>query len=178
MTTISSYNITLPNLRYKDNDIIFIPRNPIKISVKKDIKYINELKLHNINFIGKIYNKEISHYVNYEIVRQELPTALKVFITIHSNNIIRKNNIYSIARDIEIDIIRFKHITSNDSINENTNNNINNDTKYDTKYDTNYDTNNDTKNYIENNSSDMTNTIYVARGKKKYIQNDIYDEKW
>ncbi len=115
MSTFLTYNITLPNLRYKNDSIIFVPNEPIKISIRKDIKYINELKLHDIEFFGKIHNTEKDIYINYEIIRQELKNGLKTKIGFNTDTPIDKNSIRLFARDIQSKLLNAQNINKKEN---------------------------------------------------------------
>jgi hypothetical protein len=125
MNKIVSYYVVIPHLKYKEGNIYYVPPNAIKITVKKDIKYINELKLSDILFSGRINITEFQ--INYELVKQELTNGLKVIVNIHSNESINKKNIEIFAKYITANILGIEL------------DDINNEIKYD------YDTNNEIK---------------------------------
>lgn len=104
----------LPFLIYKNDNIYFIPKNPIKISISKDIKYINEIKLSHIQFNNSLYCN--GHNISYEILKEEYENCVKVLLNIDNVNYISLKDIETIDRNIVAHILNYdiESITQNE----------------------------------------------------------------
>ena len=100
---IISYEAILPNLRYKNDNIYFISKNPIKIKKNNKIDYINEYILKNISFTGKITC--INTELNCTILKKEDKNGLIVNIKYRDSSDIYKQDMQKFARAIEAAIL-------------------------------------------------------------------------
>lgn len=100
---IISYEALLPNLRYKNNNIYFISKNPIKIKKNNKIDYIDEYILKNISLTGKITC--ISTELNCTILEKEDKDGLIVNIKYRDSSDIYKQDMQKFARTVEAAIL-------------------------------------------------------------------------
>ena len=100
---IISYDALLPNLRYKNNNVYFISKYPIKIKKNNKIEYINEYILENISLTGKI--KCINTELNCKILEKEDDDGLIVNIKFRDGPDIYKQDMQKFARAIEASIL-------------------------------------------------------------------------
>jgi hypothetical protein len=100
---IISYEALLPNLRYKNNNVYFISKYPIRIKKNNKIDYINEYILENISLTGKI--KCINTELNCTILEKEDEDGLIVNIKYRDGPDIYKQDMQKFARVIEAAIL-------------------------------------------------------------------------
>jgi len=125
---IISYEALLPNLRYKNNNIYFISKNPIKIKKNNKIDYINEYILKNISLTGKITC--IKTELNCTILKKEDKNGLIVNIKYRDNSDIYKQDMQKFARAIEAAILGIDLMDDDESEEIDIYSNYNNDYLY------------------------------------------------
>ena len=103
-----SHQVLLPNLRYKNENIYYKSKNPIKTKTNDKIKFIDEILLENMSMHSKIKYNDQSFSCN--IIKKELDEGLIINIEYTEYHYISNTEIQKIARYIEslilgIDII-------------------------------------------------------------------------
>lgn len=110
---IISFEALLPNLRYKNNNIYFISKYPIKIKKNNKIIYINEYLLENISLTGKITC--IDTELNCTILEKEDNNGLIVNIKFRDGPFIYKQDMQKYARAIEAAILGIDLMEDNET---------------------------------------------------------------
>jgi hypothetical protein len=108
-----SYNAILPNLRYKNNNIYFIPKNPIKIRLNGKIEYKYEFILEDMELTAKI--NCIDTELTCKILEKENENGLIVNIKFRDNSYICKQDMQKFARAVEAAILDIDLMDDNDS---------------------------------------------------------------
>ena len=107
-----SENVLLPNLRYKDGNIFFKSKNPIKIMLNGKKEFKSDFLLSNLAFNDTVYWKDIE--LNCTIMKEELEDGLKINIKYMDRHTIYRNDIQKFARVIEATILNINIIESDD----------------------------------------------------------------
>jgi hypothetical protein len=123
-----SYEVLLPNLRYKNNNVCFIPKYPIKIKKNNKIDYINEYVLENLSLTGKITC--INTELNGRILEKEDENGLIVNIKYRDGPDIYKQDVQKFARAIEAAILGIDLMEDYESEESDIYSNYNNDYSY------------------------------------------------
>lgn len=94
-----SYDVLMPNLKYKDKKIYFISKNPIKLIINNNIEFKREEIFKNISLTGKL--QCLSKNIQFKIIEEELDNGLKVNINIDHCGSIDRCEMQKIARVVE-----------------------------------------------------------------------------
>lgn len=105
MTHFKLYETILPFLKYKNNSVYFVPKHPIKISILKDVKYINEIKLSHVKIIDNIYY--LNYGIEYQLVKEEYINCIKVILKVYTNNELKQNDFDIINKNIVSHILNY-----------------------------------------------------------------------
>lgn len=108
--------VVLPNLRYKNDNIYFISKNPIKVKINNKIEFTNEFIIKDIALNGNITC--MNTYIECEIIPKEFEDGIHINMKFIDNCDIYTNEIQKFARAIEskilgIDIMDDCEYTSN-----------------------------------------------------------------
>jgi hypothetical protein len=125
---IISYEALLPNLRFKNNNVYFVSKNPIKIKKNDKIDYINEYILENISLTCKI--KCINTELNCTILEKEDKNGLIVNIKFRDETDIYKHTMQKFARAAEAAILGIDLMEDYESSEIDTNNDYISDNTY------------------------------------------------
>jgi hypothetical protein len=113
MSDMVSFNALLPNLFYKNKNIYFKPKNPIKTTINGKIKYNYQFLLNNISLTGKIYCLDIE--LNCIILEKEDKDGLLVNIKFRDNLHIYKKDMQKFARAVEASILGIDLMDDNET---------------------------------------------------------------
>lgn len=94
-----SYDALLLQLRYKDKEIHYISKNPIKLIIDNKLKFKKNEILKNKSLTGEFIC--IDKKVKFKIIEEELDNGMKVNITIDRCGDISKCEMQKIARSLE-----------------------------------------------------------------------------
>ena len=108
-----SVDVLLPNLRYKNKNIFFIFKYPVKVKVNDKFEYKTEQILENLSLTGTLFCKETK--LNCKIYEEELEDGLKVNIKYIDNVTIHKGEIQKFARAIEAKLLDIDIMNDEDS---------------------------------------------------------------
>ena len=108
-----SVDILLPNLRYKNKNIVFIFKHPVKVKVNDKFEYKYEQLLYDLSLTGSFYCKDTK--LNCKIYEDELEDGLKVNIKYIDNVTIHRGEIQKFARAIEAKILGINLMDDYDS---------------------------------------------------------------
>ena len=111
--TEMSVDVLLPNLRYKNKNIVFIFKHPVRIKTNDKTEFKYEQILDDLSLTGSFYCKDTK--LNCTIYDDELENGLKVNIKFIDNVTIHKGEIQKFARAIEAKILGIDIM--NDNIN-------------------------------------------------------------
>jgi len=98
-----SVDVLLPNLRYKNNKIYFIFKNPVKIIVNGKKEFKNEILLQNLSLTGEIFVMDIK--IKCLISIEERDDGLKVNLKYMDRHYLYKSDICKFARAVESAIL-------------------------------------------------------------------------
>ena len=158
---IISYEALLPNLRFKNNNVFFISKNPIKIKKDNKIDYINEHILKNISLSGKITC--INTELDCTILEKEDKDGLIVNIKFRDGPGIYKQDMQKFARVLEAAILGIDLMEDDESEESDTFSNYNNDYSY-------------YANKIYNDDASNIDTIDENYDDFENIDEDFYEE--
>ena len=108
-----SVDVLLPNLRFKNKNIVFIFKHPVKVKVNEKFEYKTEQILENLSLIGTIYCKD--NKLTCKIYEEELEDGLKVNIKYNDNVTIHRGEIQKFARAIEAKLLGIDIMDDGDS---------------------------------------------------------------
>jgi len=164
MSDIISFNALLPNLFFKNKNIYFKPRNPIKTTINGKIEYNTQFLLNNISLTAKKYCLGIE--LNCIILEKEHKDGLLVNIKFKDTTHIYKKDMQKFARAIEAAILGIDLMDDNESkVRE----------KYDNEYSLYaYNMYNNSSTIEESEESEISEDIYEKN--EDYEEND-YDNK-
>lgn len=115
-----SYNVILPNLRYKNGNVYFKSKYPIKLKINDKLIYKNEFILKDLQMDGNIDYMGTNLICN--ILKEELEDGLKINIEYYSNRYTSLSDMQKFARYIEaciLDINMEDDLSMNDDCYEN-----------------------------------------------------------
>jgi hypothetical protein len=98
-----SIDVLLPNLRYKNNDVYFIFKNPIKIIVNDKKEFKTEMLLKNLSLTGEVFVMDIK--IKCLISTEERDDGLKVNLKYMDRHYLYKSDICKFARAVESAIL-------------------------------------------------------------------------
>jgi hypothetical protein len=114
--TPKEFNAILPNLKYKNKNIFFIFKNPLKIKKNNEVKFIKEYSLGNISLSGKIFC--MGYELSCTILEKEMENGLEVNIKYIDSSEITRDHMKKFARSLEAKILEID-IEDNESDNDN-----------------------------------------------------------
>jgi len=79
----NSFNVLLPNLRYKNENIYFKPKSPIKLNINNKIIFTSEFILKDLTYSQTLNYMDIDLYCT--IIKAEYDDGLKMNIKYDSN---------------------------------------------------------------------------------------------
>jgi hypothetical protein len=176
---ILSYDALLPNLRYKDEKVYFISKNPIKIKLNDKIEYKNEFLLENISFTGKIYC--VNTELNCKIVEKSDDNGLIVNIKFRDGPNIYNQDMQKFARAVEaailgIDLMEDNNSQISDDYLYNVNQLYDNQTDYDNE--SNFDNESVYENIYDNESNFDNDNVFDDDNEFFEEKNEDYDNKY
>jgi hypothetical protein len=176
---ILSYDALLPNLRYKDEKVYFISKNPIKIKLNDKIEYKNEFLLENISFTGKIYC--VNTELNCKIVEKSDDNGLIVNIKFRDGPNIYNQDMQKFARAVEaailgIDLMEDNNSQISDDYLCNVNQLYDNQTDYDNE--SNFDNESVYENIYDNESNFDNDNVFDDDNEFFEEKNEDYDNKY
>ena len=156
---IISFDALLPNLRYKNKNIYFIPKNPIKIKLNGKVEYKYDFLLENISFTGKIFC--INTELNCIVIEKEDEDGLIVNIKYRDGPNIYKQDMQKFARAVEASILGIDIMDDDNSeLSDTFSNYDNNHSYYANKY---YDDNESiNSDILDNNIANIKNDEYYV----------------
>jgi hypothetical protein len=98
-----SVDVLLPNLRFKNKNIFFIFKHPVKVKVNDKFEYKYEQILENLSLTGTFYCRDTK--LNCRIYEEERDDGLKVNIKYIDNVEIHCGVIQKFARAVEAAIL-------------------------------------------------------------------------
>lgn len=108
--------VLLPNLRYKNNNIFFISKSPIKTTLENKITYRTEFLLEDISLIGKIRCDGTD--IQCQIIEKEYNDGMEIKLKYKNNMNISSHDIKKFARSIEAKILGIVNNEYNDNDND------------------------------------------------------------
>ena len=114
-TKEKDFNAILPNLKYKNNKIFYIFKDPFKIIQNKKIKFIKEYDLGDISLTGKIYC--MGTEIKCKILEKEIDNGLEVNICYIDTPNINRDHKKKFARALEARILNIEIDDDDDSEN-------------------------------------------------------------
>lgn len=99
----NSFNVLLPNLRYKNDGIYFKSKNPIKLEINNKTIFKNEFLLKDLSYSQTLNYMDI--YINCTIIKTEYDDGLKMNIKYDSNEYNYTSFMQKIARYVEGSIL-------------------------------------------------------------------------
>jgi hypothetical protein len=96
-------NIILPNLKYKNNCIVFIFKESIGLFVNKKWKELKEISLNNVSLSHNIRINDTRFKVN--VIEKECKNGLKINIEYNSDAYLGTSELQRIAKKIESHIL-------------------------------------------------------------------------
>jgi hypothetical protein len=108
-----SVDVLLPNLRFKNKNIVFIFKHHVKVKVNEKFEYKYEQVLDDLSLTGTFFCKDTK--LNCKIYEEELEDGLKVNIKYIDNVTIHRGEIQKFARAIEAKILGINLMDDYDS---------------------------------------------------------------
>lgn len=99
----NSFNVLLPNLRYKNENIYFKPKSPIKLNINNKIIFTSEFILKDLTYSQTLNYMDIDLYCT--IIKAEYDDGLKMNIKYDSNEHNYTLFMQKIARYVEASIL-------------------------------------------------------------------------
>ena len=99
----NSFNVLLPNLRYKNNGIYFKLKDPIKLEINNKIIFKNEFLLKDLEYSQTLNYMNID--IHCTIIKTEYDDGLKMSIKYDSNEYNYTSFMQKIARFVEASIL-------------------------------------------------------------------------
>jgi hypothetical protein len=100
-------NITLPNLRYKNNKLVFIFKESLGLYVNNKWTELKEVALNNVSLKHSIYINDTRFKVN--IIEKEINDGLKINIEYNRDTYLSIFELQRIAKKIESRILDIKN---------------------------------------------------------------------
>jgi hypothetical protein len=99
----NSFNVLLPNLRYKNEQIYFKSKSPIKLKINDKIIFNNEFILKDLSFSQTLNYMDMD--IHCTIIKIEYDDGLKMNIKYNSNEYNYTSFMQKIARYVEASIL-------------------------------------------------------------------------
>lgn len=99
----NSFNVLLPNLRYKNDGIYFKSKNPIKLEINNKTIFKNEFLLKDLAYSQTLNYMDID--IHCTIIKTEYDDGLKMNIKYNSNEYNYTSFMQKIARYVEASIL-------------------------------------------------------------------------
>jgi hypothetical protein len=112
----NSFNVLLPNLRYKNDGIYFKSKNPIKLEINNKTIFKNEFLLKDLEYSQTLNYMDI--YINCTIIKTEYDDGLKMNIKYDSNEYNYTSFMQKIARYVEASILGINIVESESDYSE------------------------------------------------------------
>lgn len=109
-----SYDVLLPNLRYKEENVFFVSKIPIKIIIDGIIEYKTEFKLENISLTGKI--RCIDTDIQCKIIEKEYEDGVQLNLKYKDRSGLYSSDVQKFARAAEAAILGINIMEDNDEI--------------------------------------------------------------
>ena len=117
MSYLTENVVLLPNLRYKNNNIFFISKSPIKTTLQNKITYRTEFLLEGISLFGKIRCDGTD--IQCQIIEKEYNDGMEIKLKYQKNMNISSHDIKKFARSIEAKILGIVNNEDQDQNNDN-----------------------------------------------------------
>lgn len=101
---MKEYDVLLPNLRYKKDNVYFYSTNPIKINKNNRVEYIDEILLEDLVLESTVYYLDTE--IKCKILEKENEDGLVINIRFRDRHDICNRHIQMFARYIEASILK------------------------------------------------------------------------